>query len=114
MSTDNARLARRRQALLDRLHETESAVAQGREAARPVELDQSAVGRISRGDALQSQAMSLAAQRRREQDLSRIRLALARIDDGSYGLCAVCGEEIAEGRLDYDPAAAACIACADG
>ncbi|MFN2426162.1 MAG: TraR/DksA family transcriptional regulator [Candidatus Binatia bacterium] len=112
MNNEKDRVERYRQALLLRRGEIESAFAQGRDAARPVELDQSAIGRISRGDALQSQAISLAAQRRREQELSRIRVALARLDDGTYGLCAACGEPIAPGRLDYDPAAAVCVGCA--
>lgn len=36
--------------------------------------------------------------------------ALARIEDGSYGKCSVCGESIEESRLEADPAAATCTA----
>lgn len=81
---------------------------------RPVELDQSSVGRLSRIDAMQMQAMALASQRRREVELVRIEAALARIADGSYGECVSCGEAIAPSRLALDPAIATCIGCASG
>jgi RNA polymerase-binding transcription factor DksA len=35
--------------------------------------------------------------------------ALSRIEDGTYGKCEVCGEKIADARLEADPAAATCI-----
>lgn len=39
--------------------------------------------------------------------------ALARIEDGSYGSCVRCGEEIAAGRLEAVPYSTLCIACAE-
>ena len=80
----------------------------------PVELDQQAVGRLSRMDALQVQAMALETSRRRAVELRRIAAALARIDEGDYGACLECGEEIAVRRLELTPAAPLCIACASG
>ncbi|MCH8167338.1 MAG: TraR/DksA family transcriptional regulator [Proteobacteria bacterium] len=80
----------------------------------PVELDQQAVGRLSRMDALQVQAMALETSRRRAVELRRIAAALARIDEGDYGACLECGEEIAVRRLELAPAAPLCIACASG
>ncbi len=84
------------------------------ESRQPVELDQSRVGRLSRMDALQGQAMALEIARRRANEVRRIEAALARIDDGAYGYCVTCGEDIAAKRLDLDPAAAVCIDCARG
>lgn len=46
------------------------------------------------------------------QDLARIDAALARIADGSYGICATCEEPIAEARLNAQPDAILCIDCA--
>jgi DnaK suppressor protein len=80
----------------------------------PVELDQQAVGRLSRMDALQVQAMALATSRRRGVELRRIATALTRIGEGEYGYCIECGEEIAARRLELDPAAPLCIDCASG
>jgi len=78
----------------------------------PVELDQQSVGRLSRMDALQVQAMASAQSRRRATELRRIRAALARFDEDEYGWCQECGEAIEPRRLDLDPATPFCIACA--
>jgi DnaK suppressor protein len=87
--------------------------ATGRESAKVVELDQSTVGRLSRMDALQGQAMSQETQRRRTIELQKIRAALTRIEEEEYGYCLKCGEFIGPGRLRIDPAAAYCVKCAD-
>jgi DnaK suppressor protein len=84
----------------------------GREAEKTVELDQTSVGRLSRMDALQVQAMSQESGRRRTIKLQHIAAALRRIDRGEYGYCLECEEEIAVQRLEFDPAATLCIECA--
>ncbi|MBK8373562.1 MAG: TraR/DksA C4-type zinc finger protein [Sphingomonadales bacterium] len=45
-------------------------------------------------------------------EIAMISAALKRIDEGSYGDCARCGEEIGEKRLAAMPEAALCIDCA--
>ncbi|HET8779608.1 MAG TPA: TraR/DksA C4-type zinc finger protein [Agromyces sp.] len=45
-------------------------------------------------------------------ELTEIEHALARIADGSYGICARCGKRITVGRLDARPTATLCIDCA--
>ena len=44
--------------------------------------------------------------------LYNIEEALSRIEDGSYGICENCGEDIAEGRLEAIPEATRCVSCA--
>ncbi len=83
------------------------------ESRRPVQLDQTAVGRLSRMDALQSQAMAVETGRRREVELHRKEAALQRIEDGEYGDCVNCGKEIGQKRLELDPAIPTCIDCAE-
>ena len=41
--------------------------------------------------------------------LSDVERALGKLDDGTYGKCEVCGEDIAEARLEAMPAARYCI-----
>ncbi|UCC15332.1 MAG: TraR/DksA family transcriptional regulator [Gammaproteobacteria bacterium] len=101
----------RRRLLLLRRELTENA-AIGKAAAAVVELDQSRVGRLSRMDALQGQAMSSEFEHRRKQHLVSIEHALERLEEGSYGLCASCGEPIAIARLDFEPTITICIDCA--
>jgi DnaK suppressor protein len=81
------------------------------DAARPVDLDQQSVGRVSRVDAIQQQQMALANRQQAAALLRSIELALQRIDDGSYGACLECGEAIAEARLQAQPWAGLCIVC---
>ena len=83
--------------------------ADGRSA---VELDQAKVGRLSRMDALQHQAMNNAIAARRKQQLVQIEAALERLEEGEYGYCIECGDEIAEKRLVLDPVASRCTRCA--
>jgi DnaK suppressor protein len=77
-----------------------------------VTLDQSSVGRLSRMDAMQQQAMAQSSRQRAELALRRIEAALRRCDDGSYGYCLDCEEPIDQRRLVFDPATTLCIACA--
>jgi len=82
------------------------------ESRDTVALDQQSVGRLSRMDAMQAQAMAKANERQRRIELSRIEAALRRIEDDEYGYCQKCGEEIAPERLRVDPAASFCVECA--
>jgi DnaK suppressor protein len=81
---------------------------------KPVELDQTSVGRLTRMDAMQAQAMQMEAERRRKLELRRIDAALERMDDGEFGYCVVCGDEIEPKRLSQDPSVPNCIGCARG
>lgn len=98
--------------LKDRLIRIEDDQAATAGERAPVMLDQSRIGRLSRMDALQVQAMAAAQERRRRAERHRIEAALERLADGTWGLCTECGEEIAGTRLDFDPTVALCIRCA--
>ncbi|KPK51779.1 MAG: hypothetical protein AMS22_10340 [Thiotrichales bacterium SG8_50] len=109
---DQAQLAHWREQLMTRRKAMICAGEDDTEAAAAVELDQTRVGRVSRIDAMQAQAMSVAAIGRREQEIARIDDALARIGEGEYGYCLECGQEIDPARLEIDPAASHCVNCA--
>lgn len=106
--------ARFRTLIETRLAQIEEENRLGAEGQSVVTLDQQAVGRLSRMDALQSQAMAKAGQARRDGEVKKLRAALARIDEGEFGYCEDCGGEIALKRLEFDPGAALCISCASG
>ncbi|MFT6909964.1 MAG: DnaK suppressor protein [Oleiphilaceae bacterium] len=89
------------------------AIAASENDIKPVVLDQSAVGRVSRGDAMQIQQMALESSRRRERRLISVDQALKRLDKQIYGLCIDCDEEINVRRLEIDPTAIRCIKCAE-
>lgn len=100
--------------LLARREELLTVMKASIEGSRPVELDQTRVGRLSRMDALQGQAMAQETERRRKIELQRIDAALARVEAGDYGYCVTCGEEISSKRLALDPSTPLCIDCAAG
>jgi len=108
----NGDMSERAAQLRARLAELDSLEAANEEDRAVVVLDQQSVGRLSRMDALQNQAMAQETQRRRSQERARISAALQRIDEGEYGWCAECGEAIAPKRLDVDPMAVMCAKCA--
>ena len=88
--------------------------AAGKSERDPVELDQQSIGRLSRMDALQVQAMAQETERRRQIRIQILTAALKRIAQEEFGTCVTCGEDIVPARLDFDPAVATCIDCAGG
>ena len=82
------------------------------ESSDTVHLDQQSVGRLSRMDALQSQALAQAGKVRADHQLRLIEAALLRIDNDEYGDCRECGEPINPKRLEVDPTNLYCIHCA--
>lgn len=103
-----------RDLLLSRRRELLELVESSAESRMAVELDQTRVGRLSRMDALQNQAMALEAERRRRLELQRIDASLKRLESGDYGYCVTCGERIAVRRLELDPTLPTCVNCASG
>ena len=111
---NDAQIKELREALIAELN----GLAKGDEASATdratVELDQQSVGRLSRMDALQRQAMAQATSRRRASREARIEAALKRMDQGEYGFCLDCGEDIDAKRLAFDPTVPKCLSCAKG
>lgn len=96
------------QALADELRE---ALDESEEAARPVALDQQAIGRVSRIDAIQQQKMLEATRSAQRVRLQQVRAALVRVSEGEFGDCLECGEGVGYARLKVRPESALCIEC---
>ena len=101
-----------RERLLKLREDLESLAAMSEQSSQIVELDQTRVGRLSRMDALQAQAMAKESSRRRELKLRQIAGALARVENGAYGICQSCDDPIHEKRLEFDPTTLLCVQCA--
>lgn len=112
MTLSTQQIAAFKKELLQQRAVLELAAEQTEADRAPVALDQQSVGRLSRIDAMQVQAMSQAQQRKRDTDLRNIVGALSRMEDGEFGYCTNCGEQIALKRLAVDPSVRQCIACA--
>jgi DnaK suppressor protein len=101
-----------RHALLVAAEELAHLLSVTRESARPVDLDEP-IGRLSRMDAMQAQAMSIETGRRRRKHILEVDAALKRIEAGDYGECLECGELINPKRLEANLRATLCINCAE-
>lgn len=100
-----------REEILRQLARLEGSMRTTDQALRPVELDPGAVGRLSRIDELQNQALTRNLREREQLKLGGLLRALRRLEDGSYGLCDECGGEIPLERLAVFPDASTCVSC---
>jgi DnaK suppressor protein len=101
-----------RDELLRSLTKLERSISANGSAARPRDLEQDTVGRLSRIEALQSQGLTATLAAREKAQLEQIVAALRRLEDGSYGVCNGCGALIPVERLMVFPETMACSACA--
>lgn len=98
-------------ALLMLRAELDEQLAANTDASKPVELDPSKVGRLSRMDAMQQQSMAVEERRRRQLRRQQVAAAIAALEDGSYGDCRECGEPIGFRRLEARPESPFCVPC---
>jgi DnaK suppressor protein len=97
---------------LDRqLTKLERSMRTTEEALRPVVLDQSTVGRLSRIDSLQNQGLTRNLREREQAKLGQVQSAFERLANATYGLCVECGGEIAFERLQVFPETPTCTTC---
>jgi len=111
LSLSQIQLDTLRRALESLIEELQEALAGTAEAARPVELDQPAIGRVSRIDAIQQQKMTEANRQAQQSRLQLARSALRRFEEDEYGDCQACGDEIGDARLTARPESLFCIGC---
>ena len=103
---DPAAAKARLEAMLAELEGRQQRIAD--DLAEPLNPDSSEQAIEMEDDAsLQGQAVLVA------REIASVKRALARIEDGIYGECVRCGEEIAPARLEARPEAALCIDCAN-
>ncbi|HEX2090878.1 MAG TPA: hypothetical protein VHG28_00695 [Longimicrobiaceae bacterium] len=97
--------------LLRSLSRLERSIKISGEAARPGDLEQDTVGRLSRIDAIQNQGLTQSLHARERQQLASVLEALRRIEEGCYGACVACGGSIPFERLTIFPETRNCTAC---
>ena len=93
-TTEQLNLEKMRQRIIDEITELDRLREHARDSRAPVELDQQSVGRLSRMDAMQQQAMNMASETRRQHRQTMLMAALKRIDECDYGYCQECDDEI--------------------
>lgn len=100
-----------RDLLHERIEKLEASLAVANAGDDTVAPD-NAIGRLSRMEAIQAQSMNAATRLKQEKRLKRARAALDRLDEGTYGDCATCGDPIPPGRLEIMPETPLCVECA--
>jgi DnaK suppressor protein len=90
-------------AALDHEERASQSEASGENAYRDHMADQ--------GSATFEREMDMTFEENDRDELDRVRAAIARIDDGTYGMCARCSADIPAARLEAVPAASLCIQC---
>lgn len=92
------------------IRKTEIAITEYKDLTQPVAPDV-AIGRISRMDAINNKSVMEASLREAENKLVRLKNALAKADQDSFGICIVCRKEIPIKRLMIMPDSLKCVAC---
>ena len=116
--TDDGRLSREqieelRSELLRLKKKMERSMRTTAQAMKPVELDQGAVGRLSRMDSLQNQGLTRNLQERETARYGQIITSLKRIEEGTFGVCVSCGRQIPFERLFVFPETPTCAQCSE-
>lgn len=93
-------------ALADKLRETLA----DRSRTETVDLELP-IGRLSRVDAMQQQAMAEAERRRAGLRLDAVLAAIDFFEEGDYGFCKACGDDMPWGRLKALPETPLCVPC---
>ena len=81
------------------------------EDAKPVSPENS-IGRISRMDAINNKSVVEASLRNRKSKLSKLQLALSKINKPGFGMCTRCKSQINPKRLMLLPESDKCVRCA--
>lgn len=100
-----------RELIAAQLAKVELALTAASANAGTVMLDQPSVGRLSRMDAMQQQAMATSQQTSLQRRRMQLQAALKRLESGNYGICCQCGDDIALPRLEADPGTPFCANC---
>ncbi len=104
-----------RQSLSQQIHEliqsTQSEISKLEEVTQPVKPENS-LGRVSRMDAINNKSVMEASLRSKREKLSKLELALKKIDQADFGNCTRCASQIQPARLMLLPESDLCIRCA--
>lgn len=101
-----------RKKILETITLTEEKISGLEEATQPISPENS-IGRVSRMDAINNKSVAEAALRSSKEKLSKLKLALTKLDRPEFGICVFCKNPIPPARLMYMPESTRCVRCAD-
>lgn len=101
-----------KQKIQETIVQTEQEIARLVEDTQPISPENS-LGRVSRMDAINNKSVAEAALRSFKKKLGKLKLALTKIEEPSFGSCDFCKNPIAAKRLMFMPQSTRCVHCAD-
>lgn len=100
-----------RNALEKKYNKLNKDIAELQELTKPESPD-SAIGRVSRMDAINNRSVNEATLRKKKIQLSKIQTALIEIEKPEFGKCIRCGKTIQKERIMLMPESNVCVNCA--
>lgn len=90
---------------------TNQTIVEYKDLSQPVSLD-SAIGRISRMDAINNKSITESALRQAQEKLAKLNQALDKVGTKDFGICIKCKQPIPLGRILLMPESLRCVGCA--
>ncbi len=97
--------------ILDRIAQTEQEIIHLEENTKPI-APENAIGRVSRMDAINNKSVAEATLRSAQRKISKLKIALSKIDQPGFGSCETCNRPIQIARLMFIPESTKCMHCA--
>ena len=97
--------------IAEEIAKTTSNIAEYKKLNIPMALD-SAIGRVSRMDAINNRGVLDVALKKAELRLKKLKIAQKEIEHKNFGICIKCKKEIPVGRLVLVPESKKCVYCA--
>lgn len=101
-----------KESIRKRIADLKDDIASYEQLTKPISPD-SAIGRLTRMEAINSKSINEAALIKSKDTLTRLERALTKIDNDDFGLCRECDEPIPPARLMILPESELCVQCAE-
>ena len=98
--------------IIETIAKVEADILQLEDATKPISPE-NAIGRISRMDAINNKSVSEASLRASKRKLTKLKMALGKIEAPDFGVCARCKRPIPPARLMFMPESTYCVRCAE-
>ena len=99
------------QKINDEISKTEALIKEYKELTKPISPD-SAIGRVSRMDAINNKSVSEANLRQAESKLRNLKRVFSQLGSAEFGICLKCKQPIPLGRILIRPESLLCVNCA--
>ena len=97
--------------IIEEISKAEIDIAEMEKMAQPITPENS-IGRVSRMDAINNKSVVDAALRTKRAKLTKLQVALKKVDEENFGNCVMCNNPIQPLRLMFMPESTRCVRCA--